>query len=524
MEDFDYPSSDYEEEDEENVDEYQESITTQPPPPKTTTQIIRKESLLAAQSAVLRKVMDLLTVKEHHARTLLIHHRWDVDNLFSAFVDKGRDRLFSEAGVSLGNASHPMTSMTCLVCMDDAAGDMTAMGCGHGFCDECWSQYLVVVIGEGRARRVRCMAHKCGAVCDEDVVRRILVGRGRADVVERFDRSLLESYIEDNRRARWCPSVPHCGNAIRAEGEDLHCNEVECACGLQFCFGCGGPPHSPCSCLMWEKWNKKNTDESENANYLTLNTKPCPKCSKHVEKNGGCNHMTCRCGQSFCWVCGGATGRDHGYDQIMRHSCSRYIEDHAQGLAEVKRMRDEHRRYLHYSTRYDAHVRSLRLEEKHREGLREKVGFAEDKDDFTSRDFQWVMDACVRLFRSRRVLMYSYAFAYYMFGEELFKGAMTAAEREVKKNLFEDQQEQLEGNVERLSGLLEEGFYKYSREKMMEFKMHVLNSSTAVDTMCKNMYACVEDDLLGGLVCGAEHPIAPYRSGGVQRAPELAIS
>lgn len=27
----------------------------------------------------------------------------------------------------------------------------------------------------------------------------------------------------------------------------------------------------------------------------------CPHCQNYVLKNGGCNHMTCRCGAEFQW-------------------------------------------------------------------------------------------------------------------------------------------------------------------------------------------------------------------------------
>lgn len=33
-----------------------------------------------------------------------------------------------------------------------------------------------------------------------------------------------ESYIDDNKRAKWCPSVPHCGHAVR-------CKEPHCEVG-----------------------------------------------------------------------------------------------------------------------------------------------------------------------------------------------------------------------------------------------------------------------------------------------------
>lgn len=54
--------------------------------------------------------------------------------------------------------------------------------------------------------------------------------------------------LQDNALVRWCPSVPHCGRAIRVAGE-VHC-EPECACGQRFCFACALEPHSPCTCDM----------------------------------------------------------------------------------------------------------------------------------------------------------------------------------------------------------------------------------------------------------------------------------
>ncbi|CZT52153.1 uncharacterized protein RSE6_13415 [Rhynchosporium secalis] len=39
-------------------------------------------------------------------------------------------------------------------------------------------------------------------------------------------------------------------------------------------------------------------------NSKELGVKRCPSCRQALEKTGGCNHMTCGCGQHFCWVCG----------------------------------------------------------------------------------------------------------------------------------------------------------------------------------------------------------------------------
>jgi hypothetical protein len=44
-------------------------------------------------------------------------------------------------------------------------------------------------------------------------------------------------------------------------------------------------------------WRQKIQDDSETNNWLAANTKPCPKCGKPVEKNGGCNLVVCKCRQ-----------------------------------------------------------------------------------------------------------------------------------------------------------------------------------------------------------------------------------
>ncbi|KAM1242903.1 hypothetical protein ACFX2G_035211 [Malus domestica] len=491
-------------------------------PKGPTTKVITKESLLTAQKEDLRRVMDLLFLREHHARTLLIHHRWDVEKLFAVYVEKGKSWLFAEAGVTVVDhqdldPSPPNSPVMCAICIEDVpSNETTKMDCGHCFCNSCWTEHFVVKINEGQSKRIRCMAHKCNAICDEAVVRN-LVSKRHPQLAEKFDRFLLESYIEDNKRVKWCPSTPHCGNAIRVE-DDQFC-EIECSCGLQFCFSCLLQAHSPCSCLMWELWAKKCRDESETVNWITVHTKPCPKCHKPVEKNGGCNLVSCICGQAFCWLCGGATGRDHTWSSIAGHSCGRYKEDKEKNAERAKR---DLYRYMHYHNRYKAHTDSFKLESNLKESIQKKVSISEEKDS-NLRDFSWVNNGLSRLFRSRRVLSYSYPFAFYMFGEELFKDEMTEEEREIKQNLFEDQQQQLEENVEKLSKFLESPFDQYNENEVMDVRMQVINLSAITDTLCQKMYDCIETDLLGSLQLGI-HNIAPYKSKGIEKASELPVS
>ena len=68
---------------------------------------------------------------------------------------------------------------------------------------------------------------------------------------------------------------------------------------------------------------RKNSAESENANWILANTKPCPKCKRPIEKNQGCMHMVCsQCRSEFCWLCLG-NWAEHGERTGGYYSCNR---------------------------------------------------------------------------------------------------------------------------------------------------------------------------------------------------------
>ena len=45
--------------------------------------------------------------------------------------------------------------------------------------------------------------------------------------------------------------------------------------------------------------------------------KQCPYCKNWVEKNEGCDHIACRCGNDFCYLCGKGMN-----DNIYDHVCN----------------------------------------------------------------------------------------------------------------------------------------------------------------------------------------------------------
>ncbi|KAI0506436.1 hypothetical protein F5B22DRAFT_623554 [Xylaria bambusicola] len=41
--------------------------------------------------------------------------------------------------------------------------------------------------------------------------------------------------------------------------------------------------------------------------------KRCPSCRRLVEKVTGCDHISCRCGQHFCYKCGEPYSLSYGH-------------------------------------------------------------------------------------------------------------------------------------------------------------------------------------------------------------------
>jgi ariadne-1 len=353
------------------------------------------------------------------------------------------------------------------------------------------------------------MEVKCPAICNDATVRRLL-GRKYPAALKRFDTFVLEAYLKNNPSVKWCPSAPHCGRAIRVDTSDLYW-EVECPCGVSFCFKCASPAHSPVPCSMWDQWDAKFRGESENLKWISLNTKSCPGCHKPIEKNGGCNHVSCPCGMHLCYACG---------QNLAGHTCNRYDEKKAASYDAIRR---QMMRYNHYCDRFNVHLNSRKVEEDTLwQSIHKRVLQLESSVLIPGllRDASWLARAHRSLLMSRLVLSRSYAFAYYMFGDEVRTEPSERANLAMAKELFENQQEQLECNAERLSKVLAaEAAPVLAEEEVRRTMGKTANLSDIVNTHCREMYTCIQDELLPLLV--EPMNIAPYRPDGPDKAKEL---
>lgn len=257
----------------------------------------------AAQEAEVAEVAGLLGVPLGAAGLLLRSARWNKEDLLTRFMEDA-DKVCRDAGVALpsAGATGALASAApaaggqreCLVCREDAA-TLSALDCGHAYCDVCWVRYLELKVEVGETQ-IGCIAHRCPLRVPEELVRRLCSG----DTVERYKFFLRKSFVDHSRTAVWCP-VAGCSLAV---DNGAGAQYVTCAAGHAFCATCNQEPHAPASCDTVKAWQKKCDDDSETFNWLSINTQDCPKCKSTIEKNGGCNHMTCKqCKHEYCWVC-----------------------------------------------------------------------------------------------------------------------------------------------------------------------------------------------------------------------------
>lgn len=390
----------------------------------------------------------------------------------------------------------------CLICYDEDGFDsaeMLGMPCGHEFCRECWRGFAECSLQSGPlCIRQTCPQAGCGEIVTEEEVR-----EAAPDLLGKFEAYQLRSFVECSKMTRWCPG-PGCervaiaGSGFAADATD----DAECdACTTRFCLRCGEEPHSPVTCRDLARWSEKCRNESETANWILANTKPCPKCSTRIEKNQGCNHMSCQqCRYEFCWICMG-DWNDHGANTGGYYRCNKYDPNNDEtDMSEAAKAKRELDRYLHYYKRYHAHAEAQKFAKRQLRQTEERMVLLQERSDgSTWTDVEFLKTANEQLVECRRVLKYTYSFAYYLtepartgHGASDASGkAGTGAQRAMRRDRFEHHQEMLERFTENLSELSEKPLAEMDRTE-------VVNVTRVVDRFMRNILKYVEDGMEEG--------------------------
>ena len=172
--------------------------------------------------------------------------------------------------------------------------------CGHSFCPGCWYDFLSVKIKENKLPSIKCLDYNCQEKLTDEFIINLL--NSNTYLIKAYKRYKLELEIINDPNKKLCP-YPNCDSFL--ELIDIRNKDVTCKNNHTFCFECLKKSHGKLPC---NETIDKNLVEYAKNNFV----KKCPKCSIIIEKNKGCNHITCtKCGYQWCWLCNKEYNANH---------------------------------------------------------------------------------------------------------------------------------------------------------------------------------------------------------------------
>jgi len=147
---------------------------------------------------------------------------------------------------------------------------------------------------------------------------------------KRYDSLATRAVLSVMENFHWCMS-PKC------ESGQIHHDDspifVCTACHFKQCLRHEAPWHEGETCREYDyrvSGRKKKDEEERSRQTIQRISKQCPgaRCGARIQKNQGCDHMTCRkCKHEFCWVCLAEYGpiRRHG-NRMHKRNCRHYSD------------------------------------------------------------------------------------------------------------------------------------------------------------------------------------------------------
>lgn len=196
--------------------------------------------------------------------------------------------------------------INCLICLGplyDEDEDIWPLSrCQHCFHRSCLNSHLVSLINNKKFP-IRCPMENCNMeIIADDITENL-----NPDEVEKYWAFSLANFVDMHADdMSWCPT-PNCRFAFVY---DKNYNRLDCPnCNKIYCLTCRVEYHNNMTCKEYQINSKFSDDDKKFVEFVRgKKYKQCSQCKFWVEKNEGCDHMTCRCSYQFCYVCGGKYG------------------------------------------------------------------------------------------------------------------------------------------------------------------------------------------------------------------------
>ncbi|EFY93322.1 IBR domain-containing protein [Metarhizium acridum CQMa 102] len=158
----------------------------------------------------------------------------------------------------------------------------------HSYCKDCFVRLVTAATQNEQQWPPKC--------CLNQIPFRLVLKHVPDNLKKTFQERASEWELPMGERV-YC-SQPECGVWIRPKNIKLNKRQGKCERGHLTCTICRGPSHGNEDCPQDYDMNLTNTLAEEEG------WKRCFNCHALVEHREACQHMTCRCGTEFCYVCG----------------------------------------------------------------------------------------------------------------------------------------------------------------------------------------------------------------------------
>jgi len=273
-----------------------------------------KEQAAASSVTLIKNLSDSVAVRPKRTR----RKSGKEDQLATLLREFNNMREEGEFAVSLNS---------CQICFSDKIGSqcLRFVGCNHVYCRDCMTNYFMEKISTGAVSSLVCPTFKCETQALPNQVAELVPH----EMFQKYESLLLETQLESMTDVMLCPRVVcQCPTLI-----DRETNMGQCpGCRFAFCIYCKATYHgvSPCKFksseqrAILERYKNSSGEERvflekrygkkqlatmsatlASEDYMASHARQCPHCNAPIEKNEGCNKITCwRCNTHFCWLCG----------------------------------------------------------------------------------------------------------------------------------------------------------------------------------------------------------------------------
>ena len=129
------------------------------------------------------------------------------------------------------------------------------------------------------------------------------ISNANPQLINKYDKFSWNNFLQKNRDEYSSCPTPGCEYMFFFEPGEI--NFLCPWCSKNYCLNCKDEWHRGMTCKQYKDSRDVNLLDNQFYQFVKgAKFKMCPRCKFWVEKNQGCNHMKCRCGADFCYLCG----------------------------------------------------------------------------------------------------------------------------------------------------------------------------------------------------------------------------